>query len=99
MAFGLPFFIFMPRRLRLIACWAFLFLQFAIAATGNYGFFNLLTIALCVLLMDDALLWRLIPRRLRRWVTHWTGFENGVFKWTPSAAVSQPATNRALPIR
>src|SRR5207247_10004491 len=35
---ALPFFIFMPRRLRLIACWAFIFLQLTIAATGNYGF-------------------------------------------------------------
>ena len=29
-------------------------LQIAIAATGNYAFFNLLTIALAVLLVDDA---------------------------------------------
>ena len=77
---GLPFFIFMPRRLRLIACWSFLFLQFSIAATGNYGFFNLLSIALCALLMDDALLWRLIPRRMRPFITRWSGFENGRFK-------------------
>jgi len=29
-------------------------LQTMIAATGNYAFFNLLTVALCVLLLDDA---------------------------------------------
>jgi len=31
-----------------------IFLQIAIATTGNYCFFNLLTIALCLLLIDDA---------------------------------------------
>ena len=42
---------------------AFLFLlvllQLLITATGNYGFFNLLTITLCASLMDDVV-WRRI---------------------------------------
>jgi len=41
-----PFLIWSPRRLRLLACSLLIFLQLAIAATGNYNFFNLLTIAL-----------------------------------------------------
>ncbi len=49
-----PFFIWAPRRLRLIAAGLLIFLQLAIALTGNYCFFNLLTIALCLLLIDDA---------------------------------------------
>src|SRR6266478_111408 len=49
-----PFFIWAPRRPRLIAAGLMIFLQFAIAITGNYCFFNLLTIALCLLLIDDA---------------------------------------------
>jgi lipase maturation factor 1 len=49
-----PIFIWAPRRLRLIACGLLIFLQVAIAITGNYCFFNLLTIALCLLLIDDA---------------------------------------------
>src|SRR5216683_3036457 len=49
-----PFFIWAPRRLRLIACSLLVFLQIAIAITGNYCFFNLVTIALCLLLIDDA---------------------------------------------
>src|SRR6266566_8507532 len=49
-----PFFIWTPRRLRLLACGLLVFLQIMIAATGNYCFFNLLTIALCLLLIDDA---------------------------------------------
>ena len=49
-----PFFIWAPRRPRLIAAGLMISLQVAIAITGNYCFFNLLTIALCLLLIDDA---------------------------------------------
>jgi predicted DCC family thiol-disulfide oxidoreductase YuxK len=49
-----PLFIWAPRRLRLIAAGLLIFLQVAIAITGNYCFFNLLTIALCLLLIDDS---------------------------------------------
>jgi hypothetical protein len=51
-----PFLIFAPRRLRIAACGAFLFLQALIAATGNYTFFNLLAVALALLLLDDTAL-------------------------------------------
>jgi len=54
-----PLLIFGPRRLRLGGGAAIAALQVLIAATGNYGFFNLLTLALCVVLLDDqALPWR-----------------------------------------
>jgi hypothetical protein len=49
-----PFLIFGPRPLRLTACALMIGLQAAIAATGNYGFFNLLTVVLCLLLLDDG---------------------------------------------
>jgi len=49
-----PLFIWAPRRLRHIACALLILLQVLIALTGNYCFFNLLTIALCLLLIDDA---------------------------------------------
>src|SRR5436190_466067 len=52
-----PFFIWAPRRLRRLACALLVFLQIVIALTGNYCFFNLLAIALCLLLIDDAV-WR-----------------------------------------
>jgi len=69
-----PFLIFAPRRLRLGGCAALILLQLFIMATGNYCFFNLLTIALCVLLLDDGV-WRSYRWRdkvgpqtpLRRW--------------------------------
>jgi hypothetical protein len=58
---GAPFAILGPRRLRHAAAGAMIALQLGIAATGNYGFFNLLTIALCLTLLDDAALVRLLP--------------------------------------
>ena len=61
----LPFFIWAPRRLRLFACALLIFLQVTIAATGNYNFFNLLTIALCFLLIDDAVAVSLRETRTR----------------------------------
>ncbi len=56
-----PFFIWAPRRPRLVAAGLMIFLQVVIALTGNYCFFNLLTIALCLLLIDDRA--RGVPRR------------------------------------
>ena len=49
-----PFFIWAPRRPRLAAAGLVIFLQMVIALTGNYCFFNLLTVTLCLLLIDDA---------------------------------------------
>jgi len=63
-----PWLILGPRRLRLIAAGLLAALQLLILLTGNYAFFNLLTLALCVLLLDDDALRRLLPPRLRpRW--------------------------------
>ena len=56
------FFIFAPGRLRLVAAGAFIFLQSAIILTGNYNFFNLLTILLCLFLFDDSQVSRLVGR-------------------------------------
>jgi hypothetical protein len=60
----IPFFIFGPRHLRLIAAGAIVSFQLMIALTGNYTFFNWLTIALCVPLLDDVFLRRLLPAKL-----------------------------------
>ena len=48
-----PLLYFAPRRLRHFACAMTILLQAIVAATGNYAFFNLLTISLAVLLIDD----------------------------------------------
>ncbi|HTL29499.1 MAG TPA: lipase maturation factor family protein [Tepidisphaeraceae bacterium] len=55
-----PFFIFFPRRLRFLAFAIIVLLQMMIAATGNYGFFNLLATVLCFPLLDDSI-----------WPTRW----------------------------
>jgi hypothetical protein len=59
----IPFLVFGTAISRRIACLILIGFQFLIAATGNYGFFNLLTIALSILLLDDAI-W---PDRLKKW--------------------------------
>jgi predicted DCC family thiol-disulfide oxidoreductase YuxK len=57
----IPLLIFTPRRPRLLAFWGIIFFQLLIAGTGNYGFFNLLTIVLCFTLTDD-IFWRWLFR-------------------------------------
>jgi len=55
---GAPFLIFTPRRWRHAGAWSILLLQLLIFLTGNYTFFNLLTMALVLFLFDDrALSW------------------------------------------
>ena len=49
-----PVFVFMPPPFSYISGAAFVFLMLLIMATGNYCFFNLLGIALSILLFDDA---------------------------------------------
>ncbi|MBV8782181.1 MAG: lipase maturation factor family protein [Phycisphaerae bacterium] len=48
-----PLMIFGPRICRLIAFWTMNVLQLLIMVTGNFGFFNILTIALSIPLLDD----------------------------------------------
>jgi hypothetical protein len=72
----LPFFIWLTRPFRLIAAAGFISLQIGILLTGSYGFFNLLTIILCLILIDDQT-WKICLPRLslpispsaRRWPT------------------------------
>jgi len=63
---GAPFLIFLPRIARLCGFVLLLFLQLAIMLTGNYGFFNLLSIVVMVPLLDDAFLKQPIWKKLLR---------------------------------
>lgn len=65
---GLPFLIFFPRRLKFVAAFGILLLQVVILLTGNYAFFNLLTMALCIVLFDDAAIRKVLPDSLTRFV-------------------------------
>ena len=59
---GAPWLLLGPRRIRLAGAGAIVFLQALIALTGNYAFFNWLTAALCVLVIDDS---RFVRSRVR----------------------------------
>jgi predicted DCC family thiol-disulfide oxidoreductase YuxK len=75
---GLPFLIFCPRRLRFVAAFGILLLQALILLTGNYAFFNLLVMVLCLGLFDDAALRKVLPQRLTRFVRqHLRKIESG----------------------
>lgn len=58
-----PFFIIAPRRLRAVAGLLLVGFQLLLVATGNFAFFNLLALALCLFCFDDQLLRRIIPTR------------------------------------
>lgn len=69
----LPFAFFLPRIPRLLAAWSTLALQAGIALTGNFAFFNLLTAALCLFLLDDRCWPRLLQKKStpEGFVTRW----------------------------
>src|SRR5213596_2172050 len=61
---GVPFLIFGARPARLAACAGMILMQLLIFGTWNYNFFNLLTMALALLLVDDAVWASVLPARL-----------------------------------
>jgi len=93
-----PFAFFLPRNPRLIAASSTMALQVGIALTGNYAFFNILTGALCLLLLDD----RCWPGFLRQksppaaFVTPW--IRNAVLvPWLVLSVVPLATSFRAMP--
>ncbi|XP_070200054.1 lipase maturation factor 2-like isoform X2 [Littorina saxatilis] len=69
---GFPFLFFSPlRSLRVISFYAQVVLQILIILTGNYNFFNLLTITLCVPLLDDEVFFGAAKRSGRRQGLGW----------------------------
>jgi hypothetical protein len=65
---GFPLLLFGTRTLRLVGCAGIVVMQLMIFTTGNYNFFNLLTLALAGLLLDDRAWSRVLPDALVRWV-------------------------------
>jgi hypothetical protein len=64
---GAPWLLFAPPRLRTLryaGVGALVLLQLGIGLTGNYGFFNLLASVLCIPVLDDGLLQRVLPLQL-----------------------------------
>ena len=62
----LPFFFFLPGNFRRIGLLGQIILQIAILLSGNYGFFNLLTLCLCIPLLDDQILSERIKKRFNK---------------------------------
>ncbi len=65
-----PLLLFGPRRVRQTGGWILILLQVLILLSGNYAFFNFLTIALCLWAFDDRRfqpLARLLSWRVPRW--------------------------------
>jgi len=91
---AVPALIFFGRRPRQIACGAFVLLMLLISLTGNYCFFNLLTVTLCVLLLDDALLLRWLPQAVSAFVRSRLYSSAGPSA-PPYSSAAQPANTRA----
>jgi predicted DCC family thiol-disulfide oxidoreductase YuxK len=72
-----PFLVFAPRRPRLLACGLLALLQLLILLTGNYAFFNWLTLALSVAVLDDWTLSRTLPHRWSRGLSRLLGNGRG----------------------
>lgn len=61
---GAPFLLFLPRRPRMIGGIALAALQIFILLTGNFTFFNWLTLVLCILAFDDFTWAAILPGRV-----------------------------------
>jgi hypothetical protein len=84
---AVPLLIFTPRRPRRLACLAIAAFQILILLTGNYGFFNLLTLALCLTLLDDAGLQRFLPK----WPASGAGVQRLRLRWPAPATLTLAA--------
>jgi hypothetical protein len=98
-----PFALLLPARFwrtRLAACAAMMLLQVAIGATGNYGFFNLLTIVLYLAALDDGTLrWlsRVGPAEAGRYIRRVLGAVRGV-RLQPDQTAESPQAQRSDPL-
>jgi len=63
-----PFFVFGPRRLRLIAGVLMFGFQGVLILSGNLAFLNWLTVVPILACFDDDAILRIMPRRAREWV-------------------------------
>ena len=58
-----PFLIFLPRPFRILAAAVTILAQLLIIATSNHNFINLLTILLCLFVLDDRIVAHVLPAR------------------------------------
>lgn len=88
----LPLLAFFPGRARWVAAGAIGGHQLIIALTGNYGFFNLLAVALVIPLLDDD-----VWRRLAPWRPLAGDRPSAGVPATPAASASATTPSRARP--
>jgi predicted DCC family thiol-disulfide oxidoreductase YuxK len=95
---GAPLLIFTPRRLRFFGGAAIASLQVLILLTGNYTFFNLLTLALCFLLLDDFVFQKILPERFARFfsINHQLSAINRFRSWPKSLLTTLAAVVVAI---
>jgi len=108
---GAPLLLIAPRRARHAAALSLIALQLLIALTGNYAFFNLLTIGLCLTCFDDdwwrALHWGVEPgpggdqaaerKGARATATRWfAAFSVGITFFESAAALSSTAARSPI---
>ncbi|HEY9713380.1 MAG TPA: lipase maturation factor family protein, partial [Chroococcales cyanobacterium] len=86
-----PFMIFGPRLFRRLAAIPLVGLQLLIATTGNYTFFNFLTMSLCLTLLDDDLLARALPKSLVIAIQERCRLFSTSFKWNRISELSLAA--------
>jgi predicted DCC family thiol-disulfide oxidoreductase YuxK len=80
-----PLLLFAPRRPRLLGVAGIAFIQLLMMATGNYGFFNLLSLLLCLAALDDAV-WP-----MRGFVPRARSAEVARSAWSPASASTAAA--------
>ena len=86
---GAPLLIWGPRKLRLVAFVLMIAMQVSVVLTANYGFFNYLTMALCLFVLDDGHLdWLIAAPRAPASATSATAGQHAAFggagSWSPS---------------
>ncbi len=59
-----PFFIFLPRKFRITAVIITIIMQLLVIATSNHNWINLLTIILCLFVLDDRIIKKIVPNFL-----------------------------------
>jgi hypothetical protein len=97
-----PFLIFGTRRMRQVGFASLVLLQLLIAATGNYGFFNLLSVVLCASVLDDRdwMRMREMMRRSRPPISNACGSEttanSKVGKWSLARRMAVGTTGGVL---
>lgn len=79
-----PFLIFLPRKFRLFAAFTTIIMQVLIIASSNHNWINILTILLCLFLLNDRLIQKIVPGSLHRYISLKREIDTDSVKQKPS---------------